>query len=307
MTSRGDGVAGPPLEVLRIDAGRGSVATGLRWDGGDGRPVLMLHPNGFGAGVFAPLGPLLAHGRQVIALDLRGHGGSAGPGGDRSIGSYQELATDLLDALDVIRLEEPLVVGQSLGGAVAVLADWVRPGWARHLALFEPAAYPQRPGPSENPLAQQARRRRREWASTDELLDAYREKPALTELGDEALLGYIEHGARETPQGTVVLSCAPATEAALFELATSPDGGAAALGHLANLHCTLSISAGTQSFLPAEFFEAQAHRAGIDLRPVTGGHFFLQAEPVAAAQLLLDEFDAVEKSSPLDVSSRFDV
>jgi pimeloyl-ACP methyl ester carboxylesterase len=282
------------------------VATGLRWDGnGVDRPILLLHPNGFGAGVFASLGPLLADGRRVIALDLRGHGGSAGPGGDRSSRSYLELAADLLDAVDVLRLEEPLVVGQSLGGAVAVLADRIRPGWARHLALFEPAAYPQRPGPSENPLAQQARRRRREWASTDALLEAYRKKPTLAELGGEALRGYIDYGTRATAQGTVELSCAPATEAALFELATSPVGGAAALDHLAHLRCSMSISAGTQSFLPAEFFEVQAHRAGVSLRPVVGGHFFLQAEPVAAARLLLDEFDVVERRVESPRSRRF--
>jgi pimeloyl-ACP methyl ester carboxylesterase len=294
-------MARPPLEVLRIHGGRGSVATGLRWDGGTGRPILLLHPNGFGAGVFAPLGPLLARDRQVIALDLRCHGGSAGPGGDRSVHSYQELAADLLDAVEVLCLEEPLVVGQSLGGAVAVLADRLRPGWARHMALFEPAAYPRRPETSENPLAQQARRRRREWTSSEEMLRAYREKPALAELSDEALVGYVEHGTRHTPQGTVELCCAPATEATLFELATSLDGGAAALDHLAGLQCSLSIFAGTNSFLPEEFFEAQAHRAGTALRPVAGGHFFLQAEPVVAAGLLREEFDSAEgcgNSSP---------
>jgi len=290
-TSAGDGL-GPPTEVLRVETGRASVATGLRWNGGCVEsPILLLHPNGFGAGVFAPLGPLLADGRTVIALDLRGHGGSAGPGGDRTARSYLELASDLLEMIDVLDLKDPLVVGQSLGGAVAILADKIRPGWARHFALFEPAAYAQRPTQTGNPLAEQARRRRREWPSLDEVLASYVSKPGLAELSREALVGYLEHGTRMTRGGTVELSCSPETEAALFELATSPVGGAGALEHLAALDCSISIWAGRQSFLPSAFFEAQADRAGIVLRTVAGGHFYLQARPRSAARLLLGELD----------------
>ncbi|MER3453135.1 MAG: alpha/beta hydrolase, partial [Acidimicrobiia bacterium] len=51
----------------------------LDW-GGTGPDLVLLHPNGFCAGLFDPLARRLAGSRRVLGVDLRGHGGSDAPG-----------------------------------------------------------------------------------------------------------------------------------------------------------------------------------------------------------------------------------
>ena len=278
--------------ALQVDVGEGTTVGVLQWDSDPlAPPVVLLHPNGFCAGVFAPLAERLRHRYAVHAVDLRGHGSSFAPTPHPSNYGYLQLAGDVLQALDRLGVHEPLVVGQSLGGAVAVLSDALRPGWARRIVLCEAAAYQARTGTSSNPLADQARRRRAEWPSRAVMLEAYASRPTLAELAPEALRAYIEHGTRITERATVELRCQPEVEAVLFELAATHMGGAAALAHLSETTSPVTVLAGADSFLPAEFFRCQASAAGVDLRVVSGGHFFLQSDADAAARLLSAEFE----------------
>lgn len=61
--------------------------------------------------------PRLAETHTVIAPDLLGHGSSAKPQGDYSLGAYASGIRDLLVALEIPRAT---VVGHSLGGGIAL-------------------------------------------------------------------------------------------------------------------------------------------------------------------------------------------
>lgn len=61
--------------------------------------------------------PLRRAGHRVIAIDLLGHGGSEKPDSGYAIEEQARLVAQTLGILDV---EQPIVVGHSLGGAVAV-------------------------------------------------------------------------------------------------------------------------------------------------------------------------------------------
>jgi pimeloyl-ACP methyl ester carboxylesterase len=61
--------------------------------------------------------PRLAENHTVIAPDLLGHGRSAKPQGDYSLGAYASGIRDLLVALEIPRAT---VVGHSLGGGIAM-------------------------------------------------------------------------------------------------------------------------------------------------------------------------------------------
>ncbi|CAN5601484.1 hypothetical protein BH24ACT4_BH24ACT4_14860 [soil metagenome] len=73
---------------------------------------------------FAPTYPALADRYRVIAPDLRGHG--RGPTAGRGRIRLEDLADDLAQVLEAVGSQRAVVVGYSLGGAVAQLL------WHRH-------------------------------------------------------------------------------------------------------------------------------------------------------------------------------
>src|SRR5688572_13287319 len=74
----------------------------------------------------------LAERHTVIAPDLIGHGDSATPRGDYSLGAH---AASIRDLLAVIGIERATVVGHSLGGGVALQFFYQFPQRVKRLAL----------------------------------------------------------------------------------------------------------------------------------------------------------------------------
>src|SRR5689334_15066834 len=66
---------------------------------GSGPVIVMIHGIAGSAGTWVPVMPLLAEKYTVIAPDLLGHGESAKPRGDYSLGAYASGIRDLLIAL----------------------------------------------------------------------------------------------------------------------------------------------------------------------------------------------------------------
>ncbi|BBZ01491.1 hydrolase [Mycolicibacterium chitae] len=90
------------------------------WDSGDAdRPetLLLIHGMSGSAAAWRHVAPLLAQRYRVIAPDLLGHGHSDKPRGDYSLGASAVWLRDFLDAVGVARVT---VVGQSLGGGIAM-------------------------------------------------------------------------------------------------------------------------------------------------------------------------------------------
>ena len=84
---------------------------------GAGRPMILLH-GGLGSGeMFGPVVPALAEHHQVIAVDLQGHGRTADIDRPLDLGF---MADDIAALIDHLGLDQPDVVGYSLGGGVAL-------------------------------------------------------------------------------------------------------------------------------------------------------------------------------------------
>src|SRR6266496_580514 len=79
--------------------------------------LLLLHGIGSNGATWDTVAPALAERFTVIVPDLLGHGRSAKPRADYSIGGYANGMRDLLGLLDVERVT---VVGHSFGGGVAM-------------------------------------------------------------------------------------------------------------------------------------------------------------------------------------------
>ena len=105
-----------PVQVRRI----GTSAAGELYveERGIGPPVVLLHGHGATVGTFAKLAPqLAANGHRVVAVDQRGFGRSSAVPGDFT---FRGLLDDVVVVLEELDLRDAIIVGHSMGGAVAL-------------------------------------------------------------------------------------------------------------------------------------------------------------------------------------------
>ncbi len=120
------------FHVVRTDRGAVSVA-----DAGVGEPVLLMHGLGATKVSFLPTLAALAPDYRAIAVDLPGFGDSDKPLAGRYDASFfAEWMVSLLDALD---LDRAYVVGNSMGGRVAIEMGLSFPDRVQRLALLAPS------------------------------------------------------------------------------------------------------------------------------------------------------------------------
>ncbi len=129
-------------ESARFPAGTGFVArrvsidgTSIRYiDTGTGPAVMFLH--GLGASMYAwrkNLAPIAAAGYRVVAFDNRGFGFSDKPASGYDNAAYVRLVVTLLDSL---HLPQAVLVGHSMGGAIAAQVAIQHPDRVRGLVLI---------------------------------------------------------------------------------------------------------------------------------------------------------------------------
>lgn len=99
---------------------------------GEGPPVLLIHGIAGRSEQWIDSMSILAEDHTVVAPDLLGHGRSAKPRGDYSLGAYASGLRDLLIALDQTKAT---VVGHSLGGGIALQFAYQFPERTGRLAL----------------------------------------------------------------------------------------------------------------------------------------------------------------------------
>ena len=103
-------------------------------DVGEGPVLLLLHGIAGSSRAWREVMPALAGEYRLIAPDLLGHGESAKPLGDYSLGAY---ASGLRDFLGVLGVERVTLVGQSFGGGVAMQLAYQHPEVCERLVLVD--------------------------------------------------------------------------------------------------------------------------------------------------------------------------
>jgi pimeloyl-ACP methyl ester carboxylesterase len=101
---------------------------------GEGPAVVLIHGITSSSRTWRAVMPALAERYTVIAPDLLGHGRSAKPRGDYSLGAYASGIRDLLVALEIPRAT---IVGHSLGGGVAMQFAYQFPDRIERLVLVD--------------------------------------------------------------------------------------------------------------------------------------------------------------------------
>jgi len=101
---------------------------------GSGPALLLIHGIAGSSTTWREVMPTLAGRFTVVAPDLIGHGHSAKPVGDYSLGAHASGMRDLLGALGI---ERATVVGQSFGGGVALQLAYQHPEICERLVLVD--------------------------------------------------------------------------------------------------------------------------------------------------------------------------
>ena len=261
---------------------------GLDW-GGTGPTLMVLHPNGFCAGVYAPIAERLTDRFRVVGIDLPGHGASAVPDDDRRLG-YDHAADDVVACLDHLGIDTAAICGVSLGAGVGLVTAQRHPERIEAVLACEAIAFPPAAVPADrfevpNPMAAIALKRRRTWPDRATVRASYGSRPPLDVLVPEALHAYVEHGFVDLDDGTVELACPPEVEAAYFAMASLGFGPFEAFDALGAVQVPVTLVRGTDTNLPDSYFTAQAEQLEVPLHVAEGTHFFF--------------FEAVERSVAL--------
>lgn len=102
-------------------------------------PVILLHKLGGWLADWRQVATAIAQGRQVIAFDLPGHGGSRMEGAPPYIHTLGETAAMLFGALDEMDIPVVDVMGTSLGGCLGVVMAASNPDRVRRLGVISSA------------------------------------------------------------------------------------------------------------------------------------------------------------------------
>lgn len=145
------------------------------WDGGSGRPIVLLHGLTHNLGAWAPLVEHLPADARIVALDFRSHGRS-----DRHVEhSYADYTSDVIHAVELAG-EYPLVIGHSWGARVALWAAAHHPHMFRGVVALDQALWNEPPQPvTASEVAEPAPLTD---AELDQALATYSEWPHWSEL-----------------------------------------------------------------------------------------------------------------------------
>ena len=112
--------------------------------GGSGQPVVLLHGLASTCHIWDLVAPILAEEFAVVAVDQRGHGESDKPdyGYD-----FATVGQDLLEVIEALNLDKPVIVGHSWGADVALEFAVAHPALPQGICfvdggMIEPSARP---------------------------------------------------------------------------------------------------------------------------------------------------------------------
>ncbi len=271
-------------------------------EAGEGPLVVLIHGITGRSDQWEPAIEHLAAEHHVLAPDLLGHGESAKPRGDYSLGAFASAVRDTIVALGH---ERATIVGHSLGGGIAMQFSYQFPERCERLVLVSSGGL----GRDVHPLLRASTLPGSEWVMP------WLMHPKVLGAGEAAarLLGFLRLQAgtdlAEVARGFASLGDAEARSAFIQTMRAVLDPGGQRVSALDRLYLaealpTLLIWGAADPVIPVEHGRA-AHEAmpGSRLELLEGvGHFPQLERPYHFAQLL-SEFIAETEPAVLDTDS----
>lgn len=218
MSERAD----PVQHVFQASAARIAY---VEW-GRRGEPaILLIHATGFHARCWDKTVEAIGPGYNVFAVDLRGHGRSEKTG---PIADWSEPARDVAELVAHLDLDGAIGAGHSMGGHTLVQVAAANPRAFKRLVLIDPvimapeiyAATHFWPPETEHPVA----RRRNQWASWQEMFDAFKGRHPYSLWQHEVLADYCRYGlVPRAGDAGFELACPPEVEASIYKAAAGRD------------------------------------------------------------------------------------
>jgi pimeloyl-ACP methyl ester carboxylesterase len=249
-------------------------------DAGDGPALLLIHGMAGSSATWQAIIPQLSKKFRVIAPDLLGHGMSAKPRGDYSLGAFAVF----------LRVGRATVVGQSLGGGIAMQFSHQHRDYCERLALIGSGGL----GPDLSPML-----RMLSAPGAEFVLPVVAPQPVLN-LGNK-LGSWLTSAGIQSPRAGQMwnayssLSDAQTRRAFLRTLRSVVDHRGQAVSALNKLHVaagrpTLLIWGDHDRIIPvAHAYAAHDAVAGSRLEVLEGiGHFPHVEAPMAVADILED-------------------
>lgn len=265
--------------------------------------LLLLHGMAGSSDTWRAVLPQLAKRYRVIAPDLLGHGQSAKPRSDYSLGAFAVGLRDLLDELGVTQVT---VVGQSLGGGVAMQFVYQHPDYCRRLVLISSGGLGQDVGWTLRLLS----------APGAELLLPVIAPSPVVRIGNK-VRSWLSAANIQSPRGAEMwsayssLSDPQTRQAFLRTLRSVVDYRGQAVSALNRLHLTselpLMVIWGDQDhIIPVEHgYELDRLRPGCRLEVLPGvGHFPHVEKPTDVVDLLEDFISSSGQSSAVTTQNR---
>lgn len=256
-------------------------------DEGQGEVILLLHGMAGSSQTWrSVIRPLSRHYR-VVAPDLLGHGHSAKPRSDYSLGAFAVSLRDLLDEIGVARAT---VVGHSLGGGVAMQFVYQHPDYAERLILIGSGGLGPDVGWTLRLLS----------APGAELIMPIIAPPPVLSVGEKVRSFFTKMGV-ESPRGAEIwnayssFSDPETRQAFLRTLRSVVDYRGQAVSALNRLHVkadlpTMAIWGDEDAIIPVQHaYAVQQTRPDVRLEVLSGvGHFPQVERPMEVVDLIED-------------------
>jgi pimeloyl-ACP methyl ester carboxylesterase len=180
----------------------------VQW-GERGSPIICVHGITANAFCFQALADELATEHRVIAYDLRGRGDSDKPESGYSIPIH---AADLVELIDALELDRPVIIGHSLGAMIALHFAAHHPDKLSKLVLIDAGGHLPWNTPEKQPawLTASIGRLGTPVASYEEYIQRLKAAPFLGPYWNEYLDIYFAHDVYHQRDATVVSKGYPA-------------------------------------------------------------------------------------------------
>jgi pimeloyl-ACP methyl ester carboxylesterase len=275
-SSAGDGAAAVPTwfrqavsapREHRFTSVDGCVISYWLWGPVGRLGLVLMHGGGAHAGWWDHIAPwLVSEERSVVAIDLSGHGDSC----HRDSYSLDRWAAEVLAVVSDSALQQPLLVGHSLGGWSAVVAAADHPEAVAGLVLIDCRVIDPPTGTGGSPPERPPVRSPRLYATLDDAVSRYRPDPPqegnLPFVMDHLAVAsarHVEGGWRWKFDPSAIYQRRPGEQA------------------LRRVRCPAAMIRGERGLVTAEIVEAT--------RRALGGHLPVVDVPLAGHHLMLDQ------------------